>query len=187
MSIEVRVPEEIKDYKESIIAGLSVRQLICGGVALMCGIPTFLLLKNINQDLATYATMAVTIPAFCVGFIKKDGYNFETFVKIKLYALFSKNKRGYETNPENTILPVEAEEYRQIIQEIKKEEQNNMQEKKRGVNNVCVRQKHSKTKTKGKAKTEYDFVEITKKSSERKRKTAYKSIKGTARSYRKKE
>ena len=34
MSIEVRVPEEIKDYKESIIAGLSIRQLLCGGVAL---------------------------------------------------------------------------------------------------------------------------------------------------------
>ena len=46
MSIEVRVPEEIADYKESIIAGLSIRQLICGGIALLCGIPTFLLFKN---------------------------------------------------------------------------------------------------------------------------------------------
>ena len=112
MSIEVRVPEEIADYKESIIAGLSIRQLVCGGIALLCGVPTFLLLKNINSDLATYATMIVTIPAFCLGFIKKDGYNFETFLKIKLYAFFSKNQRGYETNIEKNILPIEVEQYR---------------------------------------------------------------------------
>ncbi len=41
MSIEVRVPEEIKEYKESIIAGLSVRQLICGGAGLLCGVHIF--------------------------------------------------------------------------------------------------------------------------------------------------
>ena len=49
LSIEVRVPEEIKDYKESIIAGLSIRQLACGAVAFVCGIPTFLILRNINH------------------------------------------------------------------------------------------------------------------------------------------
>jgi hypothetical protein len=93
MSIEVRVPEEIKDYKESIIAGLSIRQLACGAVAFGCGVPTFLLLRNINMDLATYATMAAVVPAFCIGFIRKGGYTFEKYLKIKLKAVFGKNKR----------------------------------------------------------------------------------------------
>lgn len=183
MSIEVRVPEEIADYKESIIAGLSIRQLVCGGIALLCGVPTFLLLKNINSDLATYATMIVTIPAFCLGFIKKDGYNFETFLKIKLYAFFNKNQRGYETNIEKNILPVEVEQYRQAIQEMMAEEEKEItqQGKKRGDKRVLKkREQRHKSKNKGKAKPEYDLVEITKKSAERKRKTAYKSIKAAA-------
>ncbi len=180
MSIEVRVPEEIADYKESIIAGLSIRQLVCGGIALICGVPTFLLLRNINSDLATYATMVITIPAFCLGFIKKDGYNFETFLKIKLYSFFSKNQRGYETNVEENILPVEVEQYRQTIEEmIAEEEKESMQQgKKRGDKRVLSKteQRH-KSKNKRKTKPEYDLVEITKKGTERKRKAAYKSIK----------
>jgi len=166
MSIEVRVPEEIADYKESIIAELSIRQLVCGGIALLCGIPTFLLLRNINFDLATYATMIVTIPAFCLGFIKKDGYNFETFLKIKLYAFFSKNQRGYETNIEKNILPIDVEQYRQTIQKMMAEEEKEIirQGKKRGDKRVLnkTEQRH-KSKNKGKAKPEYDLVEITKK------------------------
>ena len=188
MSIEVRVPEEIADYKESIIAGLSIRQLVCGGIALLCGIPTFLLLRNVNTDLATYATMIVTIPAFCLGFIKKDGYNFETFLKIKLYAFFSKNQRGYETNIEKNILPVEVEQYRQAIQEMIAEEEKEItrQGKKRGDKRVLnKREQRHKSKNKGKAKPEYDLVEITKKGAERKRKTAYKSIKAATRNNRK--
>jgi hypothetical protein len=188
MSIEVRVPEEIADYKESIIAGLSIRQLVCGGIALLCGIPTFLLLRNVNTDLATYATMIVTIPAFCLGFIKKDGYNFETFLKIKLYAFFSKNQRGYETNIEKNILPVEVEQYRQAIQEMMAEEEKEImqQGKKRGDKRVLnKREQRHKSKNKGKAKPEYDLVEITKKGAERKRKTAYKSIKAATRNNRK--
>ena len=188
MSIEVRVPEEIADYKESIIAGLSIRQLVCGGIALLCGVPTFLLLKNINSDLATYATMIVTIPAFCLGFIKKDGYNFETFLKIKLYAFFSKNQRGYETNIEKNILPVEVEQYRHAIQDMIAEEEKEItrQGKKRGDKRVLnKREQRHKSKNKGKAKPEYDLVEITKKGAERKRKTAYKSIKAATRNNRK--
>jgi hypothetical protein len=115
-SIEVRVPDEIMDYKESIIAGLSIRQLVCGGVALLCGVPTFFLLKGISEDLAMYTTMAVVAPAFLIGFIKKDGYTFEKYAKIRIYNFLSKSKRGYETNPQDS-LPIEHEEYRQIVME----------------------------------------------------------------------
>lgn len=114
MSIEVRVPEEIKDYKENIIAGLSVRQLICGGIALLCGIPTFLLLKNINMDIATYATMLVVVPAFCVGFIKKDGYTFENYIKIRMRSYFVKTAEYMKQSPIKILFP----QNRDIIQKI---------------------------------------------------------------------
>lgn len=186
MSIEVRVPEEIKEYKESIIAGLSVRQLICGGAALLCGIPTFLLLKNINMDLATYATMAVTIPAFCVGFIKKGGYNFETYLKIRLYTFFVKSKRGYETHIDRNSLPIEVEQYRQAAQAIMAEEKEN-ENKKGGRERAVHKEKQVSGGYAKTTKTEHDFIEVTEKSIKRKRKAAYKSIKAAAGSNRKKK
>jgi hypothetical protein len=179
MSIEVRVPEEIADYKESIVAGLSIRQLVCGGIAMVCGVPTFLLLKNVNADLATYTTMAVTIPAFCIGFIKKDGYNFETYLKIRLYTLFSKNQRGYETDNYANDLPIEVEEYRPIIQKLQVEKEVN-EDKKRGENRVIKKEKQVSRGVAKQTKTEYDLVEVTEKSLKRARKTAYKKFKATA-------
>ncbi|MBR1441998.1 MAG: PrgI family protein [Firmicutes bacterium] len=183
MSIEVRVPEEIKDYKESIVAGLSIRQLLCGGVALLMGVPTFLLLRNIDQDLATYATMAVVVPAFCIGFIKKDGYNFETFLKIKLQSFFGKNKRTYETNTTSHILPIEIEEYAEVYEEMNKEKQE--MEKERG--GKCVRNKKKRKSERTTKQSEYDLIEVTAKTVKRKRKTAYKNIKAAARANRAKK
>ena len=179
MSIEVRVPEEIKDYKESIIAGLSIRQLICGAAAFGCGIPTFFLLKNINMDLATYATMAVAVPAFCIGFIKKGGYTFEKYIKIRLKAAFGVNKRKYEIKC--TSLPIEAEEYRRSCQEFLKEQAEQQEnQRKGGKKDVYSKRKRNTAKTQGKNKREYEIAEITAKSTERARKTAYKAIKKSA-------
>ncbi|MBR1445392.1 MAG: PrgI family protein [Firmicutes bacterium] len=180
MSIEVRVPEEIKDYKESIVAGLSIRQLLCGGVALLTAVPTFLLLRNIDQDLATYATMAVVVPAFCIGFIKKDGYNFETYIKIRMRSFFGKSKRTYETDLIKNIVPYELEEYADICEEISE----NIKEYKNERGDKSVRKKH---KTKRENRAEYELVEVTEKSIKRKRKAAYKSIKAATRTNRTKK
>ena len=188
MSIEVRVPEEIKDYKESIVAGLSIRQLACGGVALGCGIPTFLLLRNINMDLATYATMVVVIPAFCVGFIKKGGYTFEKYIKIKIRAAFGKNKRTYETKGDAP--PIEVEEYRAYYQQLAAEQaktEENGTNKKEVVKNIHSKGKRNSKKAQRKDKREYEIAEITAQSLKRTRKTAYKAIKTAGRTSRKKK
>ena len=182
MSIEVRVPEEISDYKESIVAGLSVRQLICGGAAFLCGIPTFMLLKDFNMDIATYATMIVVVPAFCVGFIKKDGYNFEHYLKIRLKAMFCKHKQSYETDPDANELPAEVEKYREAVQEYYREleeaEENDRTSKKKG---GSVHFKKKRKRNRSNHRNETDFIEVTKKSSKRARKAAFKSIKAKAR------
>ena len=85
-------------------------------------------------------------------------------------------------------MPVEVEQYRQAIQEMIAEEEKEItrQGKKRGDKRVLnKREQRHKSKNKGKAKPEYDLVEITKKGAERKRKTAYKSIKAATRNNRK--
>ena len=182
--IEVRVPDEIKDYKESIVAGLSIRQLVCGAIALGCGIPTFLLLKNFSNDLATYATMAVTVPAFCVGFIKKDGYTFEKYIKIRFKAMFGKSKRTYQTK--GNLPPVEVEEYREELQKYLAEKQlEELKERKSKKKMGGVRV--AKKCVSSNAKREAEIIEITTQSPERKRKAAFKAIKSTEKSRRKEE
>lgn len=180
MSIEVRVPEEIKDYKESIVAGLSIRQLACGAIALGCGIPTFLLMKNINNDVATYCTMAVTVPAFCVGFVRKNGYTFEKYIKIKFRAMFRRNKRSYETI--GNLQPIEVEEYREILQRQAEAEKDEGIKKNKGELKV-VKKKRVSAKT----AREPEIIEITAQSDARKRKAAYKAIKNKARNDRAKK
>ena len=177
--IEVRVPDEIKDYKESIVAGLSIRQLVCGAVALGCGIPTFLLLKNISNDVATYATMAVTVPAFCVGFIKKDGYTFEKYIKIRFKAMFGRSKRTYQTK--GNLPPVEVEEYREELQKYLAEKQLEELKNKKKSGGVKV----AKKRVPRKSRRESEITEITTQSPERKRKTALKAIKSEEKSRRK--
>lgn len=197
-SIEVRVPDEIKDYKESIIFGLSFRQIICGAAALAIGISTFLLLNRFSSDLAAYATMAVVLPAFCIGFVKKDGYTFEVWLTIKVKAMFGKNKRSYETAPNN--LPIEVEKYREVIQkqlEAEKRELLSLQAKQKGIVNKTKKRsekvaegkkqfkRFKNRKTERKKRREYDLIEVTEKSVKRKRKAACKALKTAERKNRK--
>lgn len=97
MSIEVRIPKEIKEYKEKIIFGLNLRQLISVLVGGIICLSTFFLIKPIvGVDLASDIIAIEAIPIFAFGFIKVRSFNFETYAKIFLKHKLGKNKRTYE-------------------------------------------------------------------------------------------
>lgn len=97
MSIEVRIPKEIKEYKEKIIFGLNLRQLISVLVGGIICLSTFFLIKPIvGVDLASDIIIIEAIPIFAFGFIKVRSFNFETYAKIFLKHKLGKNKRTYE-------------------------------------------------------------------------------------------
>ena len=172
-SIEVRVPDEIMDYKESIVMGLSLRQLLFGTIALGTSVPVFFLLKSVNEDLAVFATMAVSAPSFLVGFVKKDGYTFENYFKIHFKNFLSKSKRGYETEPQDE-LPIECEKYRSIVMDKMATADESDDKKGSEINNAAKKRK--KRKSTNTTVCESEFIEIRAKDDERKRKAAYKSL-----------
>lgn len=190
MSIEVRVPEEIADYKEKIIGSLSIRQLICGGIALASSVAAYFLFKPLSPELATYVAMFVAIPSFCMGWFKsKDGYQFEEWLKIKIYAVLSTSKRKYEIDYDANILPIEVEEYRQEIQyyyEQKRKAELAEKNQKRGVN-IVGNKKAPKQKKRNAVcpASEHFLVEVTEKSIKTKRKAAGAAVKKAARINRK--
>ncbi len=199
MSIEVRVPEEIMDYKEAIVCGLSLREIIWGGIAAATSAGTYLALQWISKDLATYATIAVAAPSLLIGFIRPDGRKFEVWLKIKIKCYFSKSVRGYETDPNAKLLPIENEKFREFLQQeaiieekqrIKElnAKQNRSFKEKRGDYIAWLKEKiNSHRGIKETAKREYDLVEVTEKSIKGKRKAAAKAAAEKGRKFRKKK
>jgi hypothetical protein len=82
MSIEIKIPKEITEYKEKIIFGLSIRQLISLFIGIIVSIGVYIsLYKKIGHDLTGYIVIIVCIPIFGIGFIKINNFTFEAYIK----------------------------------------------------------------------------------------------------------
>lgn len=165
MSIEVRVPKEIMEYKEKIIFGLSIRQLICFILAIIIGVVTYYFgQKIVGANVVSYIVILEVMPIFGVGFIKKNGFTFEKYTVLMFRHIFGSNRRVYK--PE--LLIDEINLYKNVSDSKKK--------RKRGDSNVS-NYKIKKNKAADKKQRECEAFEITKKSRERKRKEAIREIK----------
>ena len=98
MPLEVKVPKEITDYREKIMFGLSVRQLICVIIASVLCIVTYFTIKPfIGNDLAGYFVLGEAMPIMGVGFLRINGFTFEKYIMIILKHEFSRQIRVYKT------------------------------------------------------------------------------------------
>ncbi len=99
ISLEVRVPKEITEYKEKILFGLSIRQLFSFIIALLVGFSAYYIsFKFFGKDVASYVVILITMPIFAFGFFKKDGFPFEKYIFIILRQKLGNNKRIYKTD-----------------------------------------------------------------------------------------
>lgn len=101
MSIEVRIPKEITEYKEKILFGLSIRQLICFSSAILLCVGTYILLVNflgLSKDIVSYIVIIEAMPLLAAGFIKKNGLTFEKYAKLFLKHKFGTKKELIKQN-----------------------------------------------------------------------------------------
>ena len=62
--IEVKIPKEIRQYKESIFFGLSARQFFCSVIAILIAAGVYLLLgKVIGKESASWLCIVLAAPA----------------------------------------------------------------------------------------------------------------------------
>ena len=81
--IFTRVPKEIKEYEEKLIAGLSARQLLYGGLSIVISVGIYFLIQShIGQGMASYIVMFFAFPGFAAGFIKKNDMYLDKYFKI---------------------------------------------------------------------------------------------------------
>ncbi len=95
--IEVKVPKEIRKYKEKILGGFSLRQLFALIVTGAIVIPIYIYLKEyLGDDMTGYIIMITAIPMLLIGFYEKDGLTFEKCIGYFLRFNFLENqKRKY--------------------------------------------------------------------------------------------
>lgn len=97
--VEIRIPKEIRQFKEKLFFGLNLRQLICSIIAIAINVPLYWFGKDyIGADTASWIVILIAIPIFMIGFFSYNGMTFEQFVKAMLQTeLIYPQKRKYKT------------------------------------------------------------------------------------------
>lgn len=96
--IAVRIPEEIRTYKEKIIGGFTARQLIASAVIGFICIPLYIRGKEfINEEIISWIVMAVAAPIGVIGFFPEIyGMKPEKFLKYYIkFEFFAPRKRVF--------------------------------------------------------------------------------------------
>lgn len=108
--IEKKIPAEVRAYKSKLIAGLSVRQVISLGVAILIGVPLGVFgRKYISSDILMWAIIIISMPILAWGFATFQDMPFEEYMKWLLRFTFMPQKRVYEDAQYNQFLELRNE------------------------------------------------------------------------------
>lgn len=79
--MEIKINKEIREYTESIVLGLSMRQCFFSAIAIIVAIILyFLLIGHLGTELTSYCCMLGAAPFAALGFITYQGMNAEQIV-----------------------------------------------------------------------------------------------------------
>lgn len=97
--IAVRIPEEIRKYKEKIMFGLNARQLICTILALAICVPLYFFgRKYITDDTLSWLIILIASPLLSVGYLKLNGMPMEKFaIAFAKFNILYPMKRKYKS------------------------------------------------------------------------------------------
>lgn len=80
--IEIRIPKEIRTYKEKLFFGLNLRQLICTIIAIIVNVPLYWFGREyVGADTASWIVILIAMPLIMIGFFNYNGMTFEQFLK----------------------------------------------------------------------------------------------------------
>ena len=96
----VTIPKDLTKVKSKVMFGLTKRQLICFGAAVLIGVPLFFLLrKTVSSSTATVCMIVVMLPFFLFALYEKNGLPLEKIIKNIVQVCFIRPKvRPYETD-----------------------------------------------------------------------------------------
>lgn len=161
MSIEIKIPKEITEYKEKIIFGLSIRQLISLFIGMSLSIGVYIsLYKKIGHDITGYIVIIICIPIFGIGFIKINNFTFEEYIKNIIRHYLGDRVVSYKTLKIDSQ-PKKKNEKIRIKKSNRKNEYNNTRKMK--FNNKTKRKKIMKAIKKSKKEYKKQSKKLSKK------------------------
>lgn len=84
-SMQIPINKDIRRYQEEIFMGLTLRQLLCSGIAIGLAVLIYLWAKPLlGQETASWLCILAAAPIAAAGFLSYDGLPFEKFVIIVL-------------------------------------------------------------------------------------------------------
>lgn len=97
--MEIKINKEIKDYKESMFFGLSMRQFVCSVLAVGAAVGTYFGLKGIvGKETVSWLCILIAAPFAAAGFFKYNGMTFEQFAVALIKSEFlCSGKRVYKS------------------------------------------------------------------------------------------
>lgn len=102
-SLGTHIPKEITEYKEKIIGGLTVRQLICVAAAVLVGIGSYFTLNRLFKMSATdssYIIMLLAAIPAALGFVRPNGMDFEKYLALRYQHRTGSVPKIYATKEE---------------------------------------------------------------------------------------
>lgn len=98
--IEIRIPKEIKNYREKLFFGLTLRQCICAGAALLVCVPLYIFgNKILPQEAVSWLVILIAAPLIFAGFFRYNDMQFEQFAVEIFHHYFTPQKRVYSYEP----------------------------------------------------------------------------------------
>ena len=96
----VTIPKDLTKVKSKVLFGLTRRQLICFGAAVLLGVPLFFLLRNaVDSSVATLCMILIMLPFFLFAMYERHGQPLEVILGQMIQAMFVRPAiRPYQTN-----------------------------------------------------------------------------------------
>lgn len=84
MAVEVKIPKDIKEYKEKVIAGMNLKQLLCLAIASGVNVVISLIFiagLKIPMEITSWFMILASIPIVSFGWFKRNGLTFDIYLK----------------------------------------------------------------------------------------------------------
>ena len=120
----VTIPKDLTKVKSKVLFGLTRRQLICFGAAVLVGVPLFFLLKDaVDSSTATHCMILVMLPFFLFAMYERHGQPLEVIIGQMVQTMFVRPKeRPYQTHNFYTAVQQQIKlekEVRAVVQKSK--------------------------------------------------------------------
>ena len=108
----IEINKNIDNYKESVVLGLSARQLVYSVLSVTVGGGIVLLLyQHVGLTVSTYIAIPVVAPIAMTGFYSYHGMTFMEMMKLKLHFAFANQALTYvSTEGEQAVQKLRQEE-----------------------------------------------------------------------------